>query len=573
MLNYKKLLFSLQLTFCGILLAGQYANAQHKNTTAKDNDNSKMAWWKDAKFGMFIHWGVYSVPAGIYNGKQYPGIGEWIMNHAKIPVSTYKAYAKDFNPTAYDPIGWVKMAKAAGMKYIVITSKHHEGFSLFDSKVTDWDVVNSSPYGKDLLKPLVEACRKEGIKIGFYYSQAQDWVHPGGAASGGHWDKAQDGDFDAYLDKIAIPQVKEILTNYGGLDILWFDTPQNMTKARVAKFQEILKDYPKLIINNRLGDGEPGDTETPEQFVPATGFPGLNWESCMTMNDTWGYKSTDTNWKTPKVLIRQLIDVVSKGGNMLLNVGPTSTGIIPQASVDRLAAIGKWLNVNKESIYGTRASPFTYLSYGKATRKGQKIYINLFDYPKNGQLKIPMENKITKAYFLAKPSQKIGIKNVSGETILGLSKQNEDPISTVIVIEFFGEPKVKPYPTVNAKVTVSSQKLADRGGNILIDGLRQTQWEAAKGERKATLEMALAKPTLISTLVIDEPWHPWENKKQDLLLEYKAGENWIKIYEGKSNGAGHQTTFKPVLTQYFRLSLKNPVTEPTLSEWHFYGPE
>lgn len=338
-----------------------------------------MKWWKDAKFGMFIHWGVYSALAGTYEGEKIPGIGEWIMNTAKIPIDKYKPYAKQFNPVKYNPEAWVKMAKDAGVKYIVITSKHHDGFALFDSKITDWDVVDASPYGKDLLKPLVAACRKEGIRIGFYYSQAQDWNHPGGAAINGHWDKAQDGDMDAYLNTIAVPQVKEILSNYGDIDILWWDTPNDITKAQAEKFMPILKQHPNLIANNRLGGGFQGDTETPEQFVPSTGFPGRNWETCMTMNDTWGYKSYDTNWKSSKTLIRNLTEIVSKGGNFLLNVGQTAEGEIPQASIERLAAMGKWLSVNKESIYGTTASPFPYLSYGRYTRKGQKLYLHVFD--------------------------------------------------------------------------------------------------------------------------------------------------------------------------------------------------
>jgi len=176
----------------------------------EEEKTERLQWWEDAKFGMFIHWGVYAVPSGTYNGKQIDGIGEWIMNRGKIPVAEYKAYAKEFNPVKYDPEAWVKLAKKAGMKYLVITSKHHDGFALFDSKVTDWDVVDATPYGKDLLKPLADACRKEGIKLGFYYSQAQDWNHPGGAASGGHWDTAQEGSMDEYLDNIAVPQVKGV---------------------------------------------------------------------------------------------------------------------------------------------------------------------------------------------------------------------------------------------------------------------------------------------------------------------------------------------------------------------------
>lgn len=550
------------------LLATSLTNAQ----TSTDS-LSKMKWWKDAKFGMFIHWGVYSVPAGIYHKKEVPGIGEWIMNRAKIPVAEYTEYAKQFNPVKYNPDAWVRMAKDAGMKYIVITSKHHDGFALFDSKVTGWDVVDASPYGKDLLKPLVAACRKEGMKIGFYYSQAQDWNHAGGAASGGHWDKAQDGDFDAYLEKIALPQVKEILANYGGLDIIWWDTPQNMTPARAEKFMQLIKPYPNLIINNRLGGGFQGDTETPEQFVPATGFPGRNWESCMTMNDTWGYKVNDNNWKSAETLIRQLCDVVSKGGNMLLNVGPTSLGEIPQPSIDRLAEVGRWIKVNRESIYGTTSSPFPYLSYGRATRKGQKLYLHIFDYPANNMLAVPMSNKISKAYLLSDPKKTLAVKMLRGRSVINLPKQAPDTINTVVVVEFIGKPAIAPSPVFAKQITASSQKSEATPAKNVLDGDRLTRWEAAKGERSATLDIDLVKPLTISTLIADEPWHPWENKKQKFTLQYKTGNDWTNVIEGTSGGSGFVKNFKPVTARYFRLMVENKDAEPVVLEWQLYGPE
>ncbi len=213
------------------------------------------------------------MPAGTYKGQQIGGIGEWIMNRGKIPVAEYKAFARQFNPVRYDPDAWVRLAKEAGMKYIVITSKHHDGFALFDSKATDWDVVDATPYGKDLLAPLAEACREHGLRLGFYYSQAQDWNHPGGAAAGGHWDPAQDGDMDAYLHDIAVPQVREILSNYGKLGVLWWDTPTDMTKERAEMLLPLLDLQPGIITNNRLGGGYAGDLSTPEQHIPATGTP------------------------------------------------------------------------------------------------------------------------------------------------------------------------------------------------------------------------------------------------------------------------------------------------------------
>jgi alpha-L-fucosidase len=563
----KNVLFTIALVFITLF------NLFSQSITEGSLDDPKMKWWKDAKFGMFIHWGIYSVPAGTYHGKQIPGIGEWIMNNAKIPVAEYKQFAKEFNPVKYNPEAWVKMAKDAGMKYIVITAKHHDGFALFDSKVTDWDVANATPYGKDLLKPLVDAARKEGIKIGFYYSQAQDWCHPGGAASGGHWDKAQDGDMDVYLDKIAVPQVKEILSNYGEMDILWWDTPQDMTSARAEKFLPILKQHPNLIYNNRLGGGYQGDTETPEQFVPSTGFPGRNWETCMTMNETWGFKSYDQDWKSTETLIRNLTVAASKGGNFLLNVGPTSMGEIPQPSVQRLAEMGKWLKINQESIYATTPSPFAFLSFGKCTRKGQKLYFHVFDYPANAELGIPMSNKIRKAYLLSDPGKSLNVKAEKNRSLVKLPNQVPDKINTVVVVEFDGEPAVKPSPTSGKKVVASSQKSASEEGQNLLDGDRKTLWRAADNDRKATLEIDLGTPTAISNITVDEPWHPWNNKKQSFVLQYKAGDEWKDAYKATTGGVGHVGNFKAVTGQHFRLVIENENEAPTLSEWQLYGPE
>jgi len=280
--------------FAATLLAGTTVSAQTAASPKSDpasvkkaaEHDAKMAWWRDARFGMFIHWGVYSVPAGRYEGKEIPGLGEWIMHDAKIPRATYQQFAGQFNPVQYDPDAWVRLAKEAGVKYIVITSKHHDGFALFDSKASDWNVVKATPYGKDLLKPLADACRKYGMKLGFYYSQANDWNNPGGAAAGGHWDSTQNGSMDEYIRKVAVPQVKEILTQYGDIAEIWWDVPTGMTKARADQFLPLLALQPGIVSNNRLGEGFKGDIETPEQYIPATGIPGRDWETCMTMNET-----------------------------------------------------------------------------------------------------------------------------------------------------------------------------------------------------------------------------------------------------------------------------------------------
>lgn len=243
----------------------------YDDETVQQRD-ARMAWWREARFGLFIHWGVYAVPAGTYKGEQIPNIGEWIMHYAQIPVAEYQQYAKQFNPVKYDPEAWVRMAKDAGMKYIVITAKHHDGFALFDTAVSDWDIVEATPYGKDVLKPLAEAAQKHGIKLGFYYSQAQDWHHPGGATWDGNWDPAQDGSMDDYIRNIAVPQVRELFTNYGEVSILWWDTPIDMTPERAAMFDGLVDLQPGIIVNNRLLDGVDGDLRTPEQHIPATGL-------------------------------------------------------------------------------------------------------------------------------------------------------------------------------------------------------------------------------------------------------------------------------------------------------------
>jgi len=412
-------------------------------------ETSRTAWWEKARFGMFIHWGVYTIPAGDYGGKYIPGLGEWIMSDAKIPVASYKDYAKKFNPTEYNPEQWVQMAKTAGMKYIVITTKHHDGFALFDSKASDWNVVKASPYGKDLIRPLADACRKYGMKLGFYYSQANDWGNKGGGIAHGGWDPAQKGSFDDYLDKVAIPQVKEILTNYGDVCELWWDVPTEMTKERAAKFLPLLSLQPQIITNDRLGGDVKGDLFTPEQYIPSTGMKGL-WETCMTINDTWGFKTNDHNWKTSTSLIRNLIETASKGGNYLLNVGPEATGKFPPEIVSRLEDIGRWMKANSESIYGSSASPFKVLPWGRATTKAlpngnTDIYLQVYNWPKDGKLIVPgLQNAVLSAKLLAKGTA-LATRKSDGNLFLNVPEKALDPVSTVIKLTVKGSPEVTTY--------------------------------------------------------------------------------------------------------------------------------
>jgi len=438
--------------------------------------DARMAWWRDARFGMFIHWGVYSVPAGTYHGEQVKGIGEWIMNRGKIPMAEYQSYAKQFNPTNYDADAWVKLAKEAGMKYIVITSKHHDGFTLFDSQASDWNVAKATPYGKDLLQPLAAACRKYGLKLGFYYSQAQDWNN-GGSAAGGKWDPAQQRSMDDYVDKIAVPQVKEILTQYGEFPaVLWWDTPTDMNKERADKLISLLRLKPGLIHNNRLGGGYKGDTETPEQYIPATGYPGRDWETCMTLNDTWGFKSYDNNWKSTETIIRNLVDIASKGGNYLLNVGPTSDGRIPDASIERLKAVGAWMKVNSEAIYGSSASPFKRLPWGRCTKKltpgGATLYLSVFNWPSDGKLIVPgLKNAVTSATLLA-TGAKLDVAASPEGPVITVPATAPDPISSTIVLQIQGAPEVGQTPIMqesDGSVRLLASEAVTHGNEIKFE--------------------------------------------------------------------------------------------------------
>ncbi|TDX01100.1 alpha-L-fucosidase [Dinghuibacter silviterrae] len=428
----------------------------------------KMAWWRDARFGLFIHWGVYSVPGGEYDGHAIGHAGEWIMNRGKIPVAQYQQFAKAFNPVKYNPDAWVRMARDAGMKYIVITAKHHDGFAMFKTGASKWNIVDATPYGRDVLKPLAAACRKYGIKLGFYYSQAQDWNNPGGAAARkvtsegwanpdsatidaytaahqGHWDPAQTTrSFADYIDQVAVPQVRELLTNYGKVAVLWWDTPVGMNDTLAKKLSDALALQPGIITNDRLERPDfPGDYKTPEQRIPKLNeLDGKDWETCMTMNGTWGYKPSDTKWKTPETLIRNLIDIASKGGNYLLNVGPTPEGEIPPASVELLKAMGAWMKVNGEAIYGTKASPLGPLSWGRCTKKtdgtNTRLYLSVFDWPADGKLLVPGLTKTVSSARLLAGGQQVFTEAAADGLQIHLPAKAPDTIASVVCVEVEG---------------------------------------------------------------------------------------------------------------------------------------
>jgi len=422
--------------------------------------DKRMAWFRDARFGMFIHWGLYSVPAGYWAGKEVPGAAEWLQYTAKVKPEDYEPLQKQFNPVNFDATKWVSIAKNAGMKYIVITSKHHEGFDMWPSKLGTWN-IGYTQFHRDPLKELADACKKAGIKLCFYHS-IMDWHHPDYLPRRS-WDTrdASQSSMDRYVQYMK-GQLKELLTGYGQIGLVWFDGQweDTWTHDRGKDLYNYVRSLqPNIIVNNRVDTGRAGggatakssdfvgDYGTPEQEIPSNGIPGQDWESCMTMNDTWGFSAHDHNWKSSTTLIRNLIDCASKGGNYLLNVGPTSLGEIPDASIQRLAEVGDWIKKYGESVCGTSASPFPkVLPWGRVTQKPGKLYLHVFDHTKT-DIELPgLQAKIKGIHLLgADPKNTIAFTS-DGNGVRVQLPQMPDDASNVLVVEIEGKPVVNSIP-------------------------------------------------------------------------------------------------------------------------------
>lgn len=431
------------------------ACTQKAPTLNTPTDDERMEWWQDAGFGMFIHWGLYSIPAGEYKGEKVRGNAEWIMDKLDIPVKEYEQFAAEFNPLKFDADEWVSIVKKAGMKYIVITSKHHEGFCLWDTEISDYDIMDASPFKRDIIGELAEACEKEGIRFCVYHSIV-DWHHPQAQAplypnyNAGQRDSTVfNPEFPEYFENYLKPQVKELLTNYGDIGVVWFDgdwIPDYTTEMGKDLYKFILDIQPYTIVNNRVDKGRTGmdgmniagnfagDFGTPEKEIPATGV-SVDWESCLTINNTWGFKASDHNWKSTETLIHNLIDIVSKGGNLLLNVGPTSEGVIPAPSVDRLMDMGAWISENGESIYGAKASPYNRPDWGRYTSKPGILYAHVFDWPEDGHLLLNENIHVKRASLLTDPEKELKIETGPLAPFIVLPELAPDSIASVIKLE------------------------------------------------------------------------------------------------------------------------------------------
>src|SRR4051812_4607559 len=462
------------IPFFGLICA---FGAQAQTPSAEALRQERLAWWREARFGMFIHWGLYAVPAGEWNGKPTPGLGEWIMNRAKIPATEYEKLTSQFNPVKFNADEWVAVAKSAGVKYITITAKHHDGFAMYGSKVSKFNIVDATPFHRDPLKELAAACQKAGIKLCFYYSQAQDWHEPDGAGNSWDWPDENKKNFAKYFEEKVKPQVRELLTNYGPIGLMWFDTPQVITKAQSEDLAALVHQLqPKCLVSGRVGHGA-GDYDSAGDNQISVGVVKRDWETPVTMNDTWGFRKDDNNWKSTATLIRQLVQIASRGGNYLLNVGPTAEGQIPQPSVQRMAEIGQWLKVNSGAINGTEPSPFPYeLPWGIITSRPGKLYLHVFEWPKKELVLYGVKNDVKSAHLLA------------GGTALKINRQADkaadhyalrielpptapDKNDSIIVLEMNGQTQVDTtlLQQPDNSVTLSAYLADQHGAKLRVD--------------------------------------------------------------------------------------------------------
>lgn len=432
----------------------------------KEQRDARMEWWRNARFGMFVHWGLYSGLAGTWNGEPVGTRGgmEWIQQRVKVDTWEYAHEAvPHFRPAEGFANEWAKLAREAGCRYVVFTSKHHDGFCLFDSQYTTYDARDL--IGRDLCREIVEAVRDEDLRVGFYHSVI-DWHHPQydyvEAARLPHPLKGKPSpngprDHDIYVNYLH-NQARELFSNYGTVDVIWWDYSKKGNEGSFWRADELMAMaralQPAIISNNRLyhiphiekddsvgrlrtWKPEQGDFTTPEQTIPSTGIPGVDWEVCMTMNTTWGYSEHDHAWKSPETLIRNLIDIVSKGGNYLLNIGPKGDGSVPKESIESMKAIGEWMAVNGEAIHDTTASPFEKPAWGRYTKKPGTLYAHVFDWPADGKLLLAGEMpEIERACLLADPDETLKTERWLNGTIIHLPAEAPNPIASVVAIEY-----------------------------------------------------------------------------------------------------------------------------------------
>lgn len=445
-------------------------------TDLTDPGKEKGKRFREGKYAMFIHWGLYSQLANKWDGKTYYGIGEWMMdeNMAGLSTKQYVTIAKDFNPVDFDAKAIVQLAKDAGMKYIIITSKHHDGFAMYDSKVNDFNIVAGTPFKRDPMKELAEACAAGGLGFGFYYSHNQDWTSPYGTTfqQSGTLDT---NSFESYFRNKCLPQVEEITSNYGPIELVWFDTPGNMKKEYIEELVAVVrKNQPNAFVSGRAGHGL-GDYNTlGDMEIPLRNTSGL-WETVDVTNDAWGYAWYDNNWKSPKEVLQRLISTVARGGTYMLNIGLDGRGNTPDQAQRALRSAGKWLKQHEEVIYKAEASPWQHaLAWGDVTKKGKKLLLSVYDWPTNGKLYLPgLQTSIRSAKLISGGKDVLLKYQKAGNwTVFSVPNAATDPLVSVIELELTDTPKVDPILAVDPQMrntfaaefaTVSHAKKSRKG--------------------------------------------------------------------------------------------------------------
>ncbi len=403
-------------------------------------------WFDKARYGMFIHWGLYALMGGVYQGQEVPYGAEWIMKNARIPHEEYRRLMERFTAENFDADEIVRNAKRWGMEYLVFTAKHHDGFCMYHSKVSDYNIANT-PFGQDVVKELAEACQKHGIVFCTYYSQMQDWADPNGW--GNDWDFGPDRekDFEKYFRDKVKPQVKELLTGYGPIGMMWFDTPYTMPKELCLELRDYVKELqPDCLVSGRVGYGLGDFREIPDNETPVLSFH-KPWETPTTMNNTWGYSERDHEWKSAETIQHKLVTIVQKGGHLLLNIGPDGTGAVPEGSSKVLEEVGAWMQKNGESIYACEAVPdYSYqLRFGQITLHGQTLYLHVFNYPRFPHeiivVDMPVKVKSVQLLTTGEPLRFIQSYEIARNEYrfrVILPETCPDPIDTVVKVELEG---------------------------------------------------------------------------------------------------------------------------------------
>lgn len=452
--------------------------------------------FSEGNYAMFIHWGLYSNVANLVDGKTYYGIAEWIMHkrRAGIPPEEYKKLAGDFNPVNFDAKAIVQLAKDAGMKYIIITSKHHDGFAMYDSKASDFTITKATPWGKDPMKELAAACQEEGLGFGFYYSQNQDWTEPGGGAGPTTDAQGNPVSFDEYFESKVLPQVQEITTEYGPIVLVWFDTPGKMPKEYAQTLVDLVhKNQPKAFVSSRVGHNL-GDYQTlGDMEIPHKNVPGL-WETVDTTNDSWAYAWYDEYWKTPKEILVRLINCIGRGGTYMLNIGPKGDGSVPERAQRILRESGAWVKAYPQVIYGVDPSPWEHpLSWGDVTVQGNKLFLSVFEWPSSGRLYLPgLKTEIVSAKLLkGEESREIKYRKARGWTMLQVPARAPEKLVSVIELELAEPAEVDTTFALDPEMdTILLAEFAD----VADAKLEQIRWMEKFGEWKRVVRVHKWKP-------------------------------------------------------------------------------